>query len=71
MTFNTKVFIVLGCISYGLCFKPYYKWMTFNTEEEKNNTKAVTTTSFKPYYKWMTFNTKLVYKFLRNLHNVF
>ena len=39
-------------------FKPYYKWITFNT--------IVLTIIgigywfyFKPYYKWITFNTKL------------
>ena len=39
----------------GLCFKPYYKWMTFNTvhyvQIQWNMFR------FKPYYKWMTFNT--------------
>ena len=39
-----------------LSFKPYYKWITFNTaqkfEESLNNIM-----SFKPYYKWITFNT--------------
>ena len=39
-----------------LCFKPCYKWMTFNTKEEalKHVTSEV---RFKPCYKWMTFNT--------------
>ena len=39
-------------------FKPYYKWMTFNTYKSSviifiNRDFK----SFKPYYKWMTFNT--------------
>ena len=40
-------------------FKPYYKWITFNTKEMWgffcNFYK-----SFKPYYKWITFNTEAV-----------
>ena len=38
------------------CFKPYYKWNTFNTHSSivlvdyDDN-------GFKPYYKWNTFNT--------------
>ena len=37
-------------------FKPYYKWITFNTIKELlDNAKHK---SFKPYYKWITFNTK-------------
>ena len=39
-------------------FKPYYKWITFNTSvhpfEHIDNYG-----SFKPYYKWITFNTEL------------
>ena len=42
---------------YGRCssFKPYYKWITFNTMyvAEENGGLA----GFKPYYKWITFNT--------------
>ena len=42
------------CSSGG--FKPYYKWITFNTN--KNNYKEnFKYDSFKPYYKWITFNT--------------
>ena len=39
-----------------LGFKPYYKWITFNT----TNVQKVddhSYQSFKPYYKWITFNT--------------
>ena len=38
------------------CFKPYYKWITFNT---KNGYIGgwLDPESFKPYYKWITFNT--------------
>ena len=39
-------------------FKPYYKWITFNTETPKKK-YMVSVGSFKPYYKWITFNTKL------------
>ena len=37
-------------------FKPYYKWITFNTEATQ---KALywCLFGFKPYYKWITFNT--------------
>ena len=38
-----------------LCFKPYYKWITFNTEVRE--VKEVNELCFKPYYKWITFNT--------------
>ena len=37
------------------CFKPYYKWNTFNTLGSKSLDDA--SKSFKPYYKWNTFNT--------------
>ena len=37
-------------------FKPYYKWITFNTFDTLNGVLA--DLSFKPYYKWITFNTK-------------
>ena len=40
---------------YG-CFKPYYKWITFNTHRSKYN-EDLYILSFKPYYKWITFNT--------------
>ena len=37
-------------------FKPYYKWITFNTFiPELDNRRHLY--SFKPYYKWITFNT--------------
>ena len=39
------------------CFKPYYKWNTFNTVKEAY--KKAKDTCFKPYYKWNTFNTDL------------
>ena len=37
-------------------FKPYYKWITFNTEYPLYFSNALI--RFKPYYKWITFNTK-------------
>ena len=37
-------------------FKPYYKWITFNTLS-KNISNTFHILSFKPYYKWITFNT--------------
>ena len=36
-------------------FKPYYKWITFNTVMSYNVNDLEM--SFKPYYKWITFNT--------------
>ena len=39
-----------------MCFKPYYKWITFNTLSQK--IIKLESFSFKPYYKWITFNTR-------------
>ena len=39
-----------------ICFKPCYKWNTFNTRL-KNRESQETIRSFKPCYKWNTFNT--------------
>ena len=41
----------------NICFKPYYKWITFNTKEKVNKAMAKSVYGFKPYYKWITFNT--------------
>ena len=38
-----------------LGFKPYYKWITFNTNISIN--PPLGSLGFKPYYKWITFNT--------------
>ena len=38
-----------------MSFKPYYKWITFNTKFELGFGKL--SYCFKPYYKWITFNT--------------
>ena len=43
----------------SLCFKPYYKWNTFNTVYPA--VSMLLERSFKPYYKWNTFNTKYWY----------
>ena len=37
-------------------FKPYYKWITFNTNKREEIWEYIKS-SFKPYYKWITFNT--------------
>ena len=37
------------------CFKPCYKWITFNTY--KKIIELSIDGSFKPCYKWITFNT--------------
>ena len=42
-----------------MCFKPYYKWITFNTFETRFKQNLEIELSFKPYYKWITFNTLL------------
>ena len=36
-------------------FKPYYKWITFNTKKLIDTDLSIL--GFKPYYKWITFNT--------------
>ena len=38
-------------------FKPYYKWITFNTKLIFSFSSKFNFISFKPYYKWITFNT--------------
>ena len=38
-------------------FKPYYKWITFNTVKLNMPAKDKDGKGFKPYYKWITFNT--------------
>ena len=39
-------------------FKPYYKWITLNTEEYTIYPDLGVMLGFKPYYKWITLNTK-------------
>ena len=39
-----------------ICFKPYYKWITFNMENKEFKINWMG--GFKPYYKWITFNIK-------------
>ena len=40
-------------------FKPYYKWITFNTKQGEKPLSLLIAEAlgFKPYYKWITFNT--------------
>ena len=38
-------------------FKPYYKWITFNTIYAFRYI-CYKIQRFKPYYKWITFNTE-------------
>ena len=40
-----------------VCFKPYYKWITFNTWSNSISIFGNFFHCFKPYYKWITFNT--------------
>ena len=47
------------------CFKPCYKWNTFNT----NPTQVIDkdgAVGFKPCYKWNTFNTCLCMNYIIN-----
>ena len=41
-------------------FKPYYKWITFNTVRFIRHRFRYN--GFKPYYKWITFNTYAIKK---------
>ena len=50
-----KLFSIILCISL-ISFKPYYKWITFNTFGHL--LRKMQLLCFKPYYKWITFNTK-------------
>ena len=50
-------------ISYIFSFKPYYKWITFNTGEKRILEASVQAVRFKPYYKWITFNTNIFEEF--------
>ena len=40
-----------------MSFKPYYKWITFNTQKVWMFELVKGLFGFKPYYKWITFNT--------------
>ena len=53
---NLQYFISTKDTADFLGFKPYYKWITFNTEDKRRN-PSLDNQSFKPYYKWITFNT--------------
>ena len=43
-------------------FKPYYNWITFNTNGWGNPAIYFDLRSFKPYYNWITFNTQVLLK---------
>ena len=45
-----------GAVCDTYSFKPYYKWITFNTYKLEVLWKRLI--RFKPYYKWITFNTE-------------
>ena len=57
---------------FGKCFKPCYKWITFNTKKwTETENGCVEFISFKPCYKWITFNTTILkYKDRANLSAV-
>ena len=46
-------------------FKPYYKWITFNTLFIFQDVWQLLVMGFKPYYKWITFNTENKYYWIR------
>ena len=48
--------LIYHLYGYKWSFKPYYKWITFNTEEQVLE-EVERLNCFKPYYKWITFNT--------------
>ena len=52
------------------CFKPCYKWNTFNTKR-RNYEITWSCGSFKPCYKWNTFNTLDLYKDIEFMVNRF
>ena len=52
--------VVNNCWSYIYGFKPYYKWITFNTWMINVFVWQKRFWCFKPYYKWITFNTLIV-----------
>ena len=43
---------------FGSCFKPCYKWNTFNTVMGITQLEEIHSLGFKPCYKWNTFNTR-------------
>ena len=45
----------------NLSFKPYYKWITFNTVFLIRGAAKAGKARFKPYYKWITFNTVIIW----------
>ena len=45
------------------CFKPCYKWITFNTKDFEDEIDDIDF-GFKPCYKWITFNTILILSLL-------
>ena len=52
---------LMNIMTEPLCFKPYYKWITFNilNSMDKLSQYHSLKMSFKPYYKWITFNIEL------------
>ena len=61
MDYLQYIFLTLVKVSVTtFSFKPYYKWITFNTEIA-DGTYIDFEFCFKPYYKWITFNTKRTY----------
>ena len=51
------------------CFKPYYKWNTFNTVAQEV-VQGLDRECFKPYYKWNTFNTWCKWKLQKETQRV-
>ena len=56
----------ISCI---ICFKPCYKWITFNTDKRWYTRSDLH--CFKPCYKWITFNTQIKLFYLFGTHDCF
>ena len=57
MDYLQYLFVSSTGVTNSASFKPYYKWITFNTEFLHSLIQLYH--SFKPYYKWITFNTSI------------
>ena len=64
---NLQYLFISNRYFFKSCFKPYYKWITFNTLVNNSRKRRMINMSFKPYYKWITFNT--VYKLIHRIFN--
>ena len=56
MDYLQYLFVSSTGVTNSASFKPYYKWITFNTNKA-HGAYLHSEQCFKPYYKWITFNT--------------